>query len=168
MCAKSAAFIYAIFVNPTKKQSDGRYTFISWQTGFYADEVWFLFHECTVAKFLAPDWRDINDSAGWRDSTTALCQSRLYPPFRDSKFGLSTVTLKERKEVHQLLPTAHWLAAEQPLLEQPVRPALSSFYQVQPPPPTRHSHPFNLGETPYRVGKDPCSCYTKNPRYYTK
>ncbi len=137
---QSPAFIYAIFVNPTKKRRDGRYMYFyimangvlccfvyiefhwlfiyfaflqifendlpyfssicswkeSWPERFpnsfssfcseysnSADKVLILFHECTVAKFLVPDWRDIDDSAGWSASTTALCQSRLYPPFRD-------------------------------------------------------------------------------------
>jgi hypothetical protein len=79
MCAKVPR-LYMPHLLTLKNEVTGNIHLYHGKRDFYADEVWFLFHECTVAKFLAPDWRDTDDSAGWSASTTALCRSRQRGP----------------------------------------------------------------------------------------
>ncbi len=66
-----------------------------------------------VVKFIVPDWgikltpalglsyRPARLHIGWQASTTTLCRSQPYPPFRDCEFGYADL---QKEEIRQSFP----------------------------------------------------------------
>jgi hypothetical protein len=71
-------------------------------------------HSILVAKFLVPDWEIWSTLAqgcrtaqpayvAWRDGTTTLCQSQLYPPIQGLRIWLQEIVTPNRLLVIQTI-----------------------------------------------------------------